>query len=132
MIPVNKPLHSFTPTQRDGPMNVSDNLGDTPNYFPTSFQNSRDNPAYNEVRTHIDATDVDRYPSEFEDNYTQVRALYRSFSQSERQRLYQNIVGELQYTYEFIQKRAIEQFNKVDPEYATGVQQALDSAKQNM
>ena len=37
---MNRPLHAFSPYQRDGPQNVDGNLGGFPNY-PSSFQRNR-------------------------------------------------------------------------------------------
>lgn len=124
---MNQPLAPVKcPTIRDGQMNTSSNEADIPNYFPNSFQNVHDDPqGYNEHRQHIPATDVDRFVSEDEDNYTQVRDLYLSFDVAARERLHVNIVSELQYCYQFIQDRALEEFAKIHPDYAAGVRRSL-------
>lgn len=130
-IPVNQPIAPrFTPTQRDGFMNTTDNYGSTPNYYPCSFMNARDNPArYNELRVHLNATDVDRFESSHEDNYTQIRDLYLSYAMDERNRLHSNIAGDLQYVYEFLQQRALDELEKIHTEYAAGVRRALENLK---
>lgn len=131
LVPVNQPLApTLYPTIRDGPMNTSTNEGNMPNYYPCSFMpgvyaNTRNN----ETRTHLQATDVDRFVSDEEDNYTQVRDLFLSYSNDERNRLYTNIVSELQYAYDFIQERALGHFEKIHSDYADGVRQALQTAK---
>jgi len=133
LIPVNRPIApSLTPTQRNGPMNTGDNEEDMPNYYPCSFNpNAQTNPKrYNEVREHLKETDVDRFDSHSEDNYTQVRQLYESFSMEERNRLHGNMAGDLQTCYGFIQKRALGHLEKIHSEYANGVRKALDSLKQ--
>ncbi len=110
-------------------MIVDSNQGNSPNYYPNSFLNAKDDPKrYNEIRTHIETTDVDRFESKDEDDFTQVREFYLTFSQDERERLYTNIASELSNTYEFIQQRAIENFNKVHVEYGEGVRRAIQVA----
>ncbi len=117
------------PTQRDGKMTVDSNQGNSPNYYPNSFLNAKDDPKrYNEVRTRIETTDVDRFESKDEDDFTQVRDFYLTFSKEERERLYTNIASELSNVYEFIQQRAIENFNKVHVEYGEGVRRAIQVA----
>lgn len=111
---------------------TSANEGNIPNYYPNSFDNVHDDPGnYNEIRSHIPTTDVDRFVSEDEDNYTQVRDLYLGFSVDERERLHNNVVSELQYTYDFIQQRALGHFEKIHSDYANGVRRALQTAKSN-
>lgn len=133
LVPVNQPLVPvLAPTFRDGAMMTGDNQGPMPNYYPCSFNPAvHDNPQqFNELRTHIESTDVDRFVSDYEDNYTQVRDLYLSYTPAERNALHNNIVSELQYTTKFIQERALEQFGKIHADYAAGVKQALQAATQ--
>ena len=134
LIPVNQSLSpTLTPTIRDGAMNTSTNGGSMPNYYPCSFMPGvySDVARYNELRTRIETTDVDRFVSDDEDNYTQVRDLYLRYSLEERRRLYQNLATELMNTYDFIQQRALQHFEKIHPEYADGVRRALDTANTN-
>lgn len=134
LCPVNRPIVPvLAPTYRDGPMMTGDNEGAMPNYYPCSFNPQvHDNPQlYNEVRTHIQSTDVDRFMTDYEDNFTQPRELYLSYSLEERERLYQNIVADLVYVLPFIQERALEMFEKCHTEYAAGVRRVLLAAKQN-
>jgi len=117
------------PTQRDGPMMVDTNQGSSPNYYPNSFLNAQDDPKrYNELRTPISTTDVDRFESKDEDDYTQVRLFYLSFTDDERSRLYTNIASELHNVYDYIQERAIANFNRVHPSYGEGVRRAVQVA----
>lgn len=134
LVPVNQPLVPvLAPTFRDGAMMTGDNQGPMPNYYPCSFNPAvHDNPQqFNELRTHIESTDVDRFVTDYEDNYTQVRDLYLSYTPAERNALHNNIVSELQYTAKFIQERALEQFGKIHADYAAGVKQALQAAQQS-
>ena len=61
-------------------------------------------------------------------NYTQVRELYLSYTEDERQRLYDNIAVELSRAYDFIQKRAYDMFYRVHKNYGTGVRKAVAMA----
>ena len=130
LIPVNRPISSMiAPTQRDGPMMVGTNQGNVPNYYPNSFLNAQDDPKnFNEYREFLSSTDVDRFESKDEDDYTQVRQFYLGFTDEERQRLYTNIASELSNVYDYIQERAYDMFGKVHSSYAEGVKKAVQMA----
>lgn len=131
LIPVNRPRVPIrTPTERDGRMMTDDNQNGAPNYWPNSFDNNRDDPiGSNELRQHVTTTDIDRFESSDEDNYTQVRQLYLSFDQSEQDRLHQNIAQDLQYCYEFIVERALNHFEKIHLNYANGIRRSLENLR---
>ncbi|OTF83166.1 catalase-like protein [Euroglyphus maynei] len=131
LIPVNCPIVSVNaPTERDGRMMTGDNQGNAPNYWPNSFDNNRDDPiGSNEPRTTITTTDIDRFESGDEDNYTQVRQLYLNFNQSERDRLHTNIANDLQYCYAFIVERALKQFELIHVNYAAGIRRSLQNLR---
>jgi len=113
-------------------MMVDSNQGNAPNYYPNSFLNAKDDPKrFDEFRFQITTTDVDRYESKDEDNYTQARQFYLSFTNDERQRLYSNIASELSLTYTSIQEKAYDMFSRVHPSYAEGVKRAVQRAVQN-
>ena len=134
MIPVNQPIVPvLTPTMRDGPMNTSSNEGGMPNYYPCSFNpNVQPNPQqYNERRERLAETDVDRFESSDEDNYTPVREFYLNFSQDQRNRLHTNIASSLNLAYDFIQQRALSQFEKIHTDYGEGVRRALQALRQS-
>ncbi len=117
------------PTQRDGQMMVDPNQGNAPNYYPNTFLNAQDDPKrFNELRTNISTTDVDRFESKDEDDYSQVRDFYLSFTDDERQRLYTNIASELHNVYDYIQEKAINNFNRVHHSYGEGVRRAIQVA----
>ena len=131
LIPVNRPRVPIrTPTERDGRMMTDDNQNGAPNYWPNSFDNNRDDPiGSNELRQHVTTTDIDRFESSDEDNYTQVRQLYLSFDQSEQDRLHQNIAEDLQYCYQFIVERALNHFEKIHLNYADGIRRSLENLR---
>lgn len=129
-IRVNQPdKGTFSPRMRDGPMNATENYGGTPNYWPNSFTpNISSTPAVSQHRVHIGETYAWRYSTEDEDNYTQPRAYFLSMSADERVRLCNNMGTDLSAAYDFIQKRALEHFEKIHAELAAGVRQAIERA----
>ncbi|KAJ6223418.1 hypothetical protein RDWZM_001963 [Blomia tropicalis] len=132
LIPVNQPMvQPVHPTIRDGPMNTSMNEGSMPNYYPNSFElNIRDHPKkYNESRQYVKTTDIDRFVSDDEDNYTQVNQLYLSYSADERKRLHKNIANDLYFCYDFIANRVIAELRLVHEDYANGVYNELKSIR---
>ena len=88
-------------------------LGGEPNYFPNSFNG----PAPLESAAwHTEAStgDVARYETGGEDNFTQCGQFFRNvLSPAERERLTDNIAGNLVNAQEFIQNRAIANFAAV-------------------
>jgi catalase len=129
-IPVNCPYNSkLRNYHRDGPQTVTDNQGGAPNYFPNSFSGPVDVSQHLESKLNL-AGDVQRYNSEDDDNFTQVTTFWKKVLKAdERKRLVENLAGHLKDTQEFIQKRAISNFNQVDPEFGQGVQEALQKYK---
>ncbi|XP_064093149.1 catalase-like [Macrobrachium nipponense] len=126
-IPVNCPYRSRARNyQRDGPMTVDYNQESAPNYFPNSFSGPMDCKRHSES-TFTCSTDVNRYNSGDEDNFTQAGNLFRHvMNEEERQRLVSNIAGHLVNAQKFLQDRAINNFSQADPEYGAGIRRALE------
>lgn len=132
LIPVNKPIvPPVHPTIRDGSMNTSTNEGAKPNYYPNSFEpNIQPHPVkYNEPTQLVDTPIIDRFVSDDDDNYSQTRLTYLSFTIDERKRLHANIAKELYFCYKLIADRAIEQFRLVFEEYGDGIQLELETLR---
>jgi catalase len=129
-IPVNCPFNTRVKNyQRDGPQCVTDNQEGAPNYFPNSFSGPLDNPKHLESSHHLSG-DVQRYNSGDDDNYSQVTDFWRKvLTEDERSRLVENIAGHLKNCQEFIQKRTIQIFSLVDPEYGRRIQEAVQKYK---
>jgi len=129
-IPVNCPYRArIRNYQRDGPMNVGDNQGGAPNYFPNSFSGPNHNDKYLENKF-TTTPECARHNDDDSDNFTQVNTFYNKvLKPEERQRLVENIAGHLKNAQEFLQERAIAMFSKVDPEYGNGIRKALQKYK---
>jgi Catalase len=56
---------------------------------------------------------------------SQPAALFRLFDEAQRQRLYENIAGDMAGVPEAIQRRQLALFFKIDPAYGEGVAKAL-------
>jgi len=125
-IPVNCPYATKVNNyQVDGSMAVNGNHGIAPNYFPNSFSGPQptNRAAWHTVNH---SGDVARFNSADEDNFTQVGNFYRKvLKPEERERLVKNIAGHLKDAADFIQKRAVENFSKADPEYGRRIAEEL-------
>jgi catalase len=129
-IPVNCPFATRTLNyQRDGPMVVDGNQGGAPNYFPNSFGGPE--PSSSGSWHSYPATgDVTRYETGDEDNFSQCGDFYRRvLSPAEKERLTDNIAGNLSGAQEFLQQRAIANFAAADAEYGRSIQRKLDAIK---
>ena len=129
-IPVNCPFATSARNyQRDGPMVVDGNQGGAPNYFPNSFGGPE--PTSSAALHVFPATgDVTRFETGAEDNFSQVGEFYRKvLSVQERERLTDNIAGNLVNAQEFIQQRAIANFAAADADYGRSIQKKIAAIK---
>ena len=111
-------------------MVVDGNQGGAPNYFPNSFGGPE--PPSSGASWHTCSTigDVQRYETGGEDNFSQVGDFYRKvLSSEERDRLTDNIAGNLANAQEFLQQRAIANFSAADAEYGRSIQRKIASIK---
>jgi len=133
-LPVNRakcPL--FHPTNRDGPYCFDDNQANAPNYWPNSFLNITSNPKYKEHKHQNLSGDVDRHESANEDNFSQPQDFYNKvLTAEERERLANNIGGNLVHAQPFIQERAISNFEKVNSELALKIRVAIKKFKSGL
>jgi catalase len=125
-IPVNCPFATKIKNyQRDGPARVDGNQGGAPNYFPNSFGGPVPAP---ETKWHVERAtgDVERVETGDEDNFTQCGQFFRNvLSPAERERLTDNIAGNLAGAQEFIQQRALSNFAAADANYGKMIQEKL-------
>jgi len=94
-IPVNRCPYMVANYERDGSMRVDDNGGDTPNYYPNSFDDIAPDPAYEVPPLELDSTTAgwfDRNEND-DDHYTQPGLLFtKAMNDYDRHNLVSNIV----------------------------------------
>jgi len=94
-IPVNRPINEVHHHQRDGMMSVDGNGGDSPNYFPNSFDNIETDYSDKEPAMKLDSAVADVYDRNMNDNdyYTQPGDLFRKvMTDNQRNNTVNNIV----------------------------------------
>lgn len=128
-IPVNAPRCPFHNYHRDGAMRVDGNSGNTVTYEPNSAGMFQEQPDYSEPPLSIEGAADHWNHREDEDYFSQPRALYELLGDAEHQRMFQRLAGELIEASEETQKRQIDLFKKVHPEYGAGVEKALNALK---
>jgi catalase len=131
-IPVNRPIKPVNNYQRDGAMRVDGNSGDSPNYFPNSFDNIEANEDYREAPLPLDADMADTWyrNEDDDDHYSQPAALVNKvMTKEEREATIRNIVGSMKGISgpkkDEIIKRQLAHFEKMDPDFAKKVAGAL-------
>jgi catalase len=132
-IPVNRPINEVHHHQRDGFMAIDGNGGDSPNYYPNSFDNIEADKAYKEPSMKLESDIADTYDRNENDNdyYTQPGNLFRVvMNDSERKNTTNNFIGALSgvsgpKSYEIIQ-RQLEHFYKADKELALNIAKGLE------
>ena len=125
-IPVNAarcPVHS---NHRDGALRSDGNYAGLPHYTPNSFGQWQDQPDYREppLRIHGDA-DFWNFREDDADYFTQPGALFRSFDDAQKQRLFDNTARAMGDAPDFIKQRHVDNCRKADPAYGDGVAAAL-------
>ncbi|MCY1405914.1 Catalase [compost metagenome] len=125
-IPVNSPRNGVCPYHRDGAMRVDgNNARQTVTYEPNGFGQWQQQPDFSEPPLSLEGA-ADHWNHRVdEDYYSQPAALFKLFDAAQRQRLYDNIAGDMQGVPEEIQRRQLALFYKVDPVYGEGVAKAL-------
>ncbi|XP_041353910.1 catalase-like isoform X2 [Gigantopelta aegis] len=126
-IPVNCPYNARPKNyQRDGPQCVDDNQGGAPNYFPNSFSGPQDQATFRECPFKVSG-DIQRYETGNDDNYSQVTTFWEKvLTTSDKNALVSNIAGHLKDAAPFIQKRAVDSFTKVHPDFGRRLQESLN------
>eukprot|EP00897_Mesotaenium_endlicherianum_P001897 jgi/Mesen1/1735/ME000139S00969 len=133
-IPINRCPVAVQNYQRDGAMNVTDNGGDVPNYYPNSFTEVMPtlpvpDPGQPDVTPYRHPGGVvGRYmPQRWkdQDDYEQPRMLWNLFSDSDKETTIQNIAAHMSKAKDMIKQRQLGNFAKVDPELARRVEAAM-------
>jgi catalase len=113
--------------QRDGAMRCDDNGGSGPNYYPNSHGALEADPTALEAPAEVSgAQGRTDYPKAGRaDDYDQAGKLYRLFTDEQRVRLVDAIVGHMQGASVATQKRQLQQFLRADQEYGARVAKGL-------
>ncbi len=131
-LPVNRPKCPMHHYHKDGPMNTYGGIasGNSDAYYePNSFDGPFELSSAKEPPLRISG-DADRYgqrdgKGQQVDDFTQSRALFNLFDDSEKQRLFSNIADAMQGVSADITERQCALFDQVHPDYGQGVRQAL-------
>ncbi|QKG44615.1 catalase [Providencia rettgeri] len=128
-IPVNAPRCPFHNYHRDGAMRVDGNSGNHVTYEPNEAGLFQEQPDFSEPPLSIEGAADHWDHREDQDYFSQPRALYELLDDTEHQRMFKRIAGELIDATEATQVRQIELFKQVHPEYGAGVEKALKALK---
>ncbi|MBN1415693.1 MAG: catalase [Bacteroidales bacterium] len=131
-IPVNRPIAPVHHHQRDGFMSADGNGGDSPNYYPNSFDDIVADLSYKEPPMKLDADVADTYDrnKNDDDHFTQPGMLFRKvMTNAERQNTVNNFVSSMSGITgpkrDEILKRQLSHFYKADKELALQVATGL-------
>lgn len=125
-LPVNAPKCPVNHYHKDGLMRFFPNMSNADAYYePNSFNGPVQSPEYAEPPLKI-STAADRFNHrEGNDDYGQPRALFNLFDDGQKGRLFSNIAEAMQGVPREIIDRQLGHFEKVHPDYAAGVKEAL-------
>ena len=131
-IPVNQPRCPIHHYHRDGVMNTFGGVrtgNENAFYEPNSFSGAFEDRTAQEPPLRISG-DAARYDHRQYDDYSQVRDLFvKVLEDDEKERLFMNIAGTWGSVPEVICERALTEFGKVHPDYASGVRRAWEKVK---
>lgn len=125
-LPVNAPKCPVAHYHRDGTMPFGLKTNPDAYYEPNSFGGPVEDPSVDEP-PHRYAGQVGRHEfRETADHYSQPRALWSLFDDAQKGRLYANLAAAMAGIPDFILERQMAHFEKVHPDYARGVREAIE------
>lgn len=127
MLPVNRPITEVNTYHMDGSMNFEDPSFTDAYYEPNSFDGPQEDARFVEPPFPADGDGARYDHREGNDDFSQPRALFELMSSEQKQQLFGNIARHMQGTKEEIINRQLALFEKVHPDYAKGVKEALKS-----
>ncbi|MDP8239443.1 MAG: catalase [Candidatus Hatepunaea meridiana] len=132
-IPVNKARCPITSNHRDGSMRVDDNFGGTLGYEPNSEGQWQEQPEFREPPLKIDgAADHWDHREDDDDYFSQPGSLFRMMSNDQKKVLFDNTARAMGDAPKKIKIRHISNCFKADPDYGTGVGEALGISMSDM
>lgn len=126
-LPVNAPKCPVHHYHKDGSMRFFQNDTGNPDayYEPNSMGGPRQDESYREPPLKVTG-DIDRHNHrDGNDDYVQPRALFEMFDAGQRERLFSNIAAAMGGVPDEIVQRQLAHFEKIHPDYAQGVADAL-------
>lgn len=125
-LPTNMPRSPVDNMMQDGDMQTMYNQGIV-NYLPNTLAGGMpmEAPQKGKPAENFASGSIARHELTGDDYY-QARSRYRTMSAAERKRLVSNIVENLSQAYEPIQRRAVEQFLRVDNEFGSRIAQGIN------
>ena len=129
-IPVNAPKCPFHSYHRDGAMRTDGNFGGNKAYEPNSFGEWQEQQNFAEPPLKINGEAARWDHREDEDYYSQPGDLFRLMSTEQRTALFANTSAALGDAQQFIKIRHIRNCYLADPEYGTGVADAVGISMQ--
>ncbi|MDR1721626.1 MAG: catalase [Methanobrevibacter sp.] len=127
-IPINRAKNAkIANYQRDGPMNVEDNGGSGPNYYPNSFDGPEPDISFKPPAIEVQAV-IDKHTRPIEDaDFIQTGEFWRRvLTDEDKEHLVYNLQVHLGNAQERIQYRQTALFYKAEPEYGEAVAKALN------
>ena len=131
-LPVNAPKCPVHHYHKDGAMRFFRNDTGNPDayYEPNSTGGPGQDESYGEPPMTV-CGDVDRHDHrDGNDDYIQPRSLFAMFDTGQRERLFSNIAAAMAGVPNEIVRRQLAHFEKIHPDYARGVADALGAAEQ--
>ncbi|KAI8066276.1 catalase [Gilbertella persicaria] len=130
-IPINRPRVPVNNYQRDGFMAVEDNGGSAPNYGPNSMGGPVQN---NIIGSTFAPEEIEGMTGRFsyqvtDDDFVQPGNLYRLMSDEDKNDLADSIAEELAVCKQEIVDKAMNMFERADPDYRSRVEKALAKSK---
>lgn len=125
LLPVNRARSEVNTYNVAGSMN-SDTYKNGPAYYePNSYSDSpKEDKSYLEPDLALDGA-AQRYAPLDDDFYTQPRALFNLMNDNQKAQLFSNIAASMDGVDKKIIDRALAHFEKISPDYASGVKKAL-------
>lgn len=125
LLPVNRARSEVNTYNVAGAMNSATYKNGAAYYEPNSYSDSpKEDKSYLEPDLALDGA-AQRYAPLDDDFYTQPRALFNLMNDNQKAQLFSNIAASMDGVEKSIIDRALAHFEKISPDYASGVKKAL-------
>ncbi|ASQ31243.1 catalase [Campylobacter avium LMG 24591] len=125
LLPVNRARSEVNTYNVAGAMNSDTYKNGAAYYEPNSYSDSpKEDKSYLEPDLALDGA-AQRYAPLDDDFYTQPRALFNLMNDNQKAQLFSNIAASMDGVEKSIIDRALAHFEKISPDYASGVKKAL-------